>query len=98
VFGDMPGVVVRLGGDEFAVCLDDIEGEQIVEDKCKIFKEELSQITYAQDKTGVSASIGVIITKFSEIAPVYGEIFSAADTNLYKVKAKGKNGYLITEI
>ncbi|MDR2556016.1 MAG: GGDEF domain-containing protein, partial [Fibromonadaceae bacterium] len=32
VFGDMPGVVVRLGGDEFAVCLDDIEGEQIVED------------------------------------------------------------------
>jgi len=98
VFGDMPGVVVRLGGDEFAVCLDDIAGRQIVEDKCKIFKEELSQITYAQDKTGVSASVGIIITKFSEVAPIYTEIFSAADTNLYKVKAKGKNGYLITEI
>jgi len=98
IFGDMPGVVVRLGGDEFAVCLDGIESRQIVEDKCKLFKEELSQITYAQDKTGISASIGIIITRFSEIAPIYTEIFSAADTNLYKVKAKGKNGYLITEI
>jgi len=98
VFGDLPGVVVRLGGDEFAVCLDGIANRQIVEDKCKLFKEELSQINYAQDKIGISASVGVIITKFSEIAPIYTEIFSAADTNLYKVKAKGKNGYLITEI
>jgi diguanylate cyclase (GGDEF)-like protein len=98
VFGDLPGVVVRLGGDEFAVCLDGIEDKQIVEDKCELFKKELSQITYAEDKTGVSASVGVIITKFIEIAPVYKEIFSAADTNLYKVKAKGKNGYLISEI
>jgi len=98
VFGDLPGVVARLGGDEFAVCLDDIADRQIVEDKCRIFKEELSQIIYAEDKTGVSASLGVIITKFSEVAPIYAEIFSAADTNLYKVKAKGKNGYLISEI
>jgi len=98
VFGDLPGVIVRLGGDEFAVCLDGITDRQIVEDKCKTLKEELSQITYAQDKTGVSASVGVIVTKFSEVAPIYTEIFSAADTNLYKVKAKGKNGYLISEI
>jgi len=98
VFGDLPGVVVRLGGDEFAVCLDGIADKQVVEDKCKVFKEELSQIIYAEDKTGVSASIGVIITKFSEVVPVYTEIFSAADTNLYKVKAKGKNGYLISDI
>jgi diguanylate cyclase (GGDEF)-like protein len=99
VFGDLPGVVVvRLGGDEFAVCLDNIENRQIVEDKCEIFKKELSQVTYAEDKTGVSASIGVITTKFSEVVPIYTEIFSAADTNLYKVKAKGKNGYLISDI
>jgi len=98
VFGGLPGVVVRLGGDEFAVCLDDIADKQIVEDKCKIFKEELSRITYAQDKTGVSASIGIIITRFSDIPPIYTEIFSAADNNLYKIKASGKNGYLITEI
>jgi len=97
VFGSLPGVVVRLGGDEFAVCLDDIADRQIVEDRCKIFKEELSQITYAQDKTGVTASIGIIIAKFSETPPIYAEIFSAADNNLYKVKAKGKNSYLITE-
>jgi diguanylate cyclase (GGDEF)-like protein len=98
VFGDLPGVIVRLGGDEFAICLDGIADRQIVEDKCKIFKEKLSQIIYAEDKTGVSASIGIIITEFSEIAPVYTEIFSAADTNLYKVKARGKNGYLISEV
>jgi diguanylate cyclase (GGDEF)-like protein len=97
-FEGLPGVVVRLGGDEFAVCLDDIADRKIVEDKCKLLKEELSQITYAQDKTGVSASIGVIIIKFSTVAPIYAEIFSAADVNLYKVKAKGKNGYLISEI
>jgi len=98
VFGNLPSVVARLGGDEFAVCLDNVTDSQIVEDKCKVLKEELSHITYARDKTGVSASIGVIITKFSEIAPIYAEIFSAADTNLYKVKAKGKNDYFISEI
>jgi len=98
VFGDLPGVVVRLGGDEFAVCLDNIESKQIVEDKCKILEKELSQITYAEGKTGVKASIGIIIAKFRETAPIYTEIFSSADNNLYKVKAKGKNGYLISEI
>jgi len=97
VFGDLPGVVARLGGDEFAVCLDNIGDKQIVEEKCKLLKDELSQITYAENKIGVSASIGVIITKFIEIAPSYTEIFSAADNNLYKVKAKGKNGYFISD-
>ena len=98
VFGNLPGVVVRLGGDEFAVCLDGIEDKLFVEDKCKLFKEELSRIIYAEGKTGVSVSIGAIITKFSETPPTYPEIFSAADNNLYKVKAIGKNDYFISEI
>jgi diguanylate cyclase (GGDEF)-like protein len=98
VFGSLPGAVARLGGDEFAVCLDNIGDRQIVEDKCKLLKEELSQITYADGKTGVNASIGAIITKFSGSPPIYTEIFSAVDNNLYKVKARGKNGYLISEI
>jgi len=98
VFENLPGVVVRLGGDEFAVCLDDIADRQVVEDKCDILKKELSHITYVQGKTGISASIGIIITKFRETPPIYTEIFSAADNNLYKVKASGKNGYFITEI
>jgi len=98
VFGHLPGVVVRLGGDEFAVCLDNIADKQIVEDKCKLLKEELSQIIYSQGGTGVSASIGGIIVKFVELAPTYTDIFSAADNNLYKVKAKGKNDYLISEM
>jgi len=98
VFEDLTNIVVRLGGDEFAVCIDNIENKQIVENKCELLKKELSQITYADDKTGVSASIGIILTKFSETAPIYTEIFSAADNNLYKVKARGKNGYLISEI
>jgi len=98
VFGDLTNIVVRLGGDEFAVCIDDIEDKKIVEDKCKLLKEELSKIIYAENKTGVGASIGIIITKYSENPPIYTEIFSAADNNLYKVKASGKNGYLISEI
>jgi len=97
IFEDLTNIVVRLGGDEFAVCIDNIENKQIVEDKCELLKKELSQIIYAEGKTGVSASIGIIITKFSKVAPAYTEIFSAADTNLYKVKARGKNGYLISE-
>jgi len=98
VFGSLPGVVVRLGGDEFAVCLDDVADRQVVEDKCNALKAEFSQITYVEGKTGIGASIGIIMTKFSETPPIYTEIFSAADNNLYKVKARGKNGYLITEI
>jgi diguanylate cyclase (GGDEF)-like protein len=97
VFEELPGVVARLGGDEFAVCLDDVEDAKMIEEKCKELKERLSHFKYSEDKVGIGVSVGVAIAEFSSASPSYTDIFSTADTVLYKVKAKGRNGYEITE-
>jgi len=94
VFEGLPGIVARLGGDEFAVCLDNIEDTKIVEEKCKELKEQLSQLKY-EDKVGICVSIGVAVAEFTKIVP--SDIFATADTVLYKVKSKGRNGHEITE-
>jgi len=97
-FGSLPGVVARLGGDEFAICMDDIEDANIVEEKCKTLKEQLSKIKCSEADTGISVSVGVAIAAFSLRPPHYSDIFSAADATLYRVKAKGRNGYEISNL
>ena len=97
VFGELPGVVARLGGDEFAICLENVD-KQIIESKCEILKERLLKVKYSEEKNGLSASVGIAIASFSAKAPIYSDIFSVADAALYKVKAKGRNGYEIVEI
>ncbi|MDR2579379.1 MAG: GGDEF domain-containing protein [Fibromonadaceae bacterium] len=97
LFGNLPGVVARLGGDEFAICLENVDRQTIVS-KCEFFKKQLSKIKCSEEKDSTSASIGVAMTSFSTDAPAYTDIFSAADAALYKVKARGRNGYEIVEI
>jgi diguanylate cyclase (GGDEF)-like protein len=91
-------VVARLGGDEFAVCMEQVPSKQAIEDKCKAIKEQFSQIKFAENENGISVSIGVVITNIGETPASYSEIFSAADTALYKVKVEGRNGYRIDSI
>jgi len=97
LFGNLPGTVARLGGDEFAVCLDDIDDVKTVEEKCKSLNERVSKIKCSESNAGISVSIGVAIADFSIGVPRYTDIFSAADATLYKVKARGRNGYQIIE-
>jgi len=98
LFEDLPGVVARLGGDEFALCIDDVESAAVVEKKCKAIKEQFAKIKCSEDADGISASVGVAIATFSSNPPEYSEIFSAADATLYRVKAKGRNGYEISNL
>ncbi len=98
IFGNQPGVVARLGGDEFAVCLDDIGDVKGVEEKCKALNEQVSNIRCSESNTGITVSIGVTIADFSIGTPRYSDIFSTADATLYKVKARGRNGYKIIEL
>jgi diguanylate cyclase (GGDEF)-like protein len=98
LFGNHSGVVARLGGDEFAVCLDDIDGIKMVEDKCKALNEQVSKIKCSESDVGISVSIGVTLVEVGLEAPRYTDIFSTADATLYKVKARGRNGYEIAEL
>jgi len=98
IFGNLPGVVARLGGDEFAVCLDDIGDVKTIEEKCKALNEQVSKIKCLENEAGITVSIGVAIARFSVEVPRYSDIFSIADSTLYKVKASGRNGYKIIEL
>jgi len=98
LFENQSGVVARLGGDEFAVCLDDIKSVEAIEEKCKALNEQVSKIKCSESQAGITVSIGVTIADFSIGVPRYSDIFSTADATLYKVKARGRNGYQIIEL
>lgn len=85
--GDM---VARLGGDEFAVLLETSCVESDLEQKFSHLQEILAENS---SKIPVSLSVGGYI--FTN--PIkYAELYNLADDNLYKVKEKGRNGYIFT--
>ncbi|GHV16347.1 hypothetical protein AGMMS49938_16280 [Fibrobacterales bacterium] len=99
LFGDMSGVVARLGGDEFAICVEipSVAEEKpdikILDKKCAELKLRLSQIKCSENEAGVSASVGIAVASFSTDAPLYSDVFNSADVALYRVKARGRNGW-----
>ena len=94
VFEDR-GYVCRLGGDEFAVFMPNLSDESDVMERTQMLLEQIPQ-NYPH-KTGVisvTCSIGVAYTKMDNRkldAYMYEILYKAADSAMYKSKAKGKN-------
>ena len=80
----------RVGGDEFAVIMTDVGVDQrsVVEKKIQILVGRLGEMP--DDMPPVTLSIGVA---FSDEVSGVDEVFVAADSALYEVKRKGRNGY-----
>ena len=95
-------LISRFGGDEFCVLLrfrKNLSTEtitNIITEKAQNLCTFLHEV-YFDDNTAISVSASVGIAFFPENGSNYNELFDAADSALYKVKANGKNGYKFFE-
>lgn len=85
-------IVARIGGDEFMVVMRGVTDRGLLEQRC----QKLLQIftdSFRSYRLELGCSIGIAL------APNHGqsyyELFRHADQALYRVKARGKNGYAI---
>ena len=85
-------IVARIGGDEFMVVMRGVTDRGLLEQRCGKLLQILSDAFRSYSLT-LGCSIGIAL------APVHGqsyyELFQHADQALYRVKARGKNGYAI---
>ena len=84
--------ICRLGGDEFCIIMIRVTSElgQLVRDKTEAIND---QLMHPDDGLpAVSLSVGAA---FSDCEELQGDIFSAADSALYKVKNRGRCGCAI---
>ena len=81
--------IFRIGGDEFAVIMVYAKSDlkDVIERKIKLCNSELNHPSDGLPK--VSLSVGVA---FSDRSGSTGDIYKDADTALYAVKARGRNG------
>ena len=90
-------VVARIGGEEFAVIFSTRAPARSSELAEQIRQTiEALEITYDNASIQVTASIGVATMQPSEDQTEL-ELFKAADANLYKAKASGRNTVVISE-
>ena len=85
-------IICRFGGDEFVVVMTRVNGSmaQLVTNKINRANEILSNPK--DDLPPVTLSVGVA---FSDRTKPQGDIFTDADTALYRVKQNGRNGCAI---
>lgn len=84
----------RIGGDEFMVFLREVSDIHLLEDKAKAIVEAMD-ITYHGTNSAyrISGSIGVSV--YPQDGRRFADLYQHADTALYDVKHRGKNGYTL---
>lgn len=89
-------LISRFGGDEFCIFVRDIPRETLV-DRLEFAVEKMREdYPYDGGVIHLSASIGAAYCLKERVE--YKDLFEVADTALYKVKERGRNGYLIEDI
>ena len=89
-------LVSRFGGDEFCVFVKDIPRETFV-DRLQFAVEKMREdYPYDEGVIHLSASIGAAYCKKEKVE--YKDLFEVADTALYKVKERGRNGFCLEDI
>jgi diguanylate cyclase (GGDEF)-like protein len=88
-------VVARFGGDEFAVVLPDTgsEGAVAVGER---YRERISAHPFlASERLDIHLTASVGVATLPDMAGSAEELIKAADTAMYRVKDRGKNGVLL---
>lgn len=83
------GLVARIGGDEFAFISNGQPSDRLLTSIAMLAAKVEYQTTISNSLVPVTLSIGVAISRSGEQGL---ELFNRADTALYKVKEKGRNG------
>lgn len=87
--GDMVG---RLGGDEFTILLTQITGRQEAADIAGHIMQELQKpFAFNGNEFNISCSIGIAL--FPDDGDQAEDLLKRADTALYTVKSRGRNGF-----
>lgn len=87
-FYDTHSFNARVGGDEFAIFIDQSMDKSILEEKTKDFL-----LAMELNDTGIPITLSIGGFLFDD-ATNYTTLYKNADAILYKVKEKGRNGYL----
>ncbi len=87
-------IIGRLGGDEFIVYMEDAGDEEAIRLKC----DRLCQTVRASalDDSGQSLSVSVGAARVVA-GESFDELYRRADRALYRVKERGRDGYLLLE-
>ncbi|NEU29790.1 EAL domain-containing protein [bacterium LRH843] len=90
-------IVARIGGDEFTVLLTNVKSMTEVQGVAQRIKESFQESISSGDKTHeLSCSIGISL--FPTDGVDVDELLKRADTALYVVKERGRNGYLFFDL
>ena len=85
-------IVARFGGDEFALILPDTGGEGAYAVGERI-RERIAGFKFlADDGLDIHLTASVGVATLPDVAASAEELVQAADTAMYKVKERGKNG------
>ena len=88
-------IVGRIGGDEFFALMRGVTEREQIEHKAKELLDVMARVSKDYENTGISASIGISI--FPRDGRTLDELYSSADSALYKVKRNGKNSYAFAD-
>ena len=87
-------IIGRVGGDEFMVLMKDVRNEQLVEQRCTLLLDELSELFHdAPHDIQISCSVGVALSP--QHGNSFQELFQHADHALYFSKQSGKHCFTI---
>ena len=85
-------IIGRLGGDEFQVFMAGVRDRKIVEKKCRVLCRKVKEYTEQEHKEKISVSVGAACVSSGMH---YDKVYKAADSALYVVKERGRDGYEI---
>ncbi|KMY54250.1 hypothetical protein AC623_10155 [Bacillus sp. FJAT-27231] len=87
-------LIARLGGDEFTILLRDVQNTEELERLAKRIQSNFQKpLKVAEQQYTLSCSIG--IARFPEHGEQPDELLNKADSALYFVKERGRNGYAL---
>lgn len=88
-------IAARFGGDEFAVVLPDTGSEGAVAVAERVRERIFAYNFLAGDGLTVRLTSSVGVATLPDVAASSEELIKAADTAMYRVKDRGKNGVIL---
>jgi diguanylate cyclase (GGDEF)-like protein len=88
-------MAARFGGDEFAVVLPDTGSEGAVAVADRLRERIFSQPFLLSDGLNLHLTASIGVATLPDVAASAEELIKAADTAMYGVKARGKNGVIL---
>ena len=87
------GVISRFGGDEFVV-LADMENADDINKKIAQIREDIAGFEFDRDNGSMSAAFSSGAARFPYDSDALMTLMKQADTALYEVKERGRNGFM----